>query len=40
MICDQKLGGCGYKQPKMSKHGLGIKIEHLDDNFDQTKDKK
>ena len=22
------------------KQGLGIKIEHLDDNFDQTKDRK
>jgi DNA-directed RNA polymerase beta' subunit len=24
----------------LSKQGLGIKIEHLDDNFDQTKDRK
>lgn len=39
-ICDAKSGGCGYKQPKLSKQGIGIKIEYLDDNFDQTKDRK
>lgn len=39
-ICDAKFGGCGYKQPKISKQGLGFKIEHLDENFDQTKDRK
>jgi len=39
-ICDPKMGGCGYKQPKLEKQGLGVKIEYLDDNFDQTKDRK
>ena len=39
-VCDPKFGGCGYRQPKLMKQGLGIKIEHLDDNFDQTKDRK
>lgn len=27
-------------QPKLSVVGLGIKVEYLDDNFDQTKDRK
>lgn len=39
-ICDPKTGGCGYKQPKLAKQGLAIKIEYLDENFDQTKDRK
>lgn len=39
-VCDPKFGGCGYRQPKLSKQGLGVKIEHLDENFDQTKDRK
>lgn len=39
-ICDPKHGGCGYRQPKISKQGLGFKIEHLDDNYDKTKDRK
>jgi len=38
--CDPKHGGCGYKQPKLSKEGLGIRVEYLDENFDQTKDRK
>lgn len=39
-VCDPKIGGCGYKQPRLTKQGIGIKIEHLDENFDQTKDRK
>lgn len=38
--CDPDTGGCGYAQPKYSKFGLGIKIEFMDENFDQTKDRK
>lgn len=40
MVCEQKSGGCGYKQPKLSKQGIGIKIEYTDENVDQTKDRK
>lgn len=40
MRCDQRHGGCGYVQPKLSVQGLGIKVEYLDENFDQTKDRK
>ena len=39
-VCDSQSGGCGYKQPKLGKQGLAIKIEYLDENFDQTKDRK
>lgn len=39
-VCDSKTGGCGYKQPKLAKQGLAIKVEYLDENFDQTKDRK
>lgn len=39
-ICDAKTGGCGYKQPKLAKQGLAIRVEYLDENFDQTKDRK
>jgi DNA-directed RNA polymerase II subunit RPB1 len=38
--CDPLTGGCGYKQPKLTKAGLAINIEYLDENFDQTKDRK
>lgn len=38
--CDQQHGGCGYVQPKLSVQGLAIKVEYLDENFDQTKDRK
>lgn len=40
LVCDPKSGGCGYKQPKLGRMGLALKIEFLDENFDQTKDRK
>lgn len=39
-LCDPTSGGCGYKQPKLMKAGLAINIEYLDENHDQTKDRK
>lgn len=38
--CKSEFGGCGYKQPKLSHKGLQILIEHRDDNFDLTRDRK
>jgi len=39
-VCDQKDGGCGFQQPRLSIQGLGISVEHVDENFDATKDRK
>lgn len=39
-VCDQQNGGCGFQQPRMSIHGLGISVEQVDENFDATKDRK
>ena len=39
-VCDQKDGGCGFQQPRLSVQGLGISVEHVDENFDATKDRK
>ena len=38
--CESEKGGCGYKQPKYRKSGLGIAIEYRDVNFDDTRDRK
>lgn len=39
-LCDPQTGGCGYRQPKLAKEGLSIRVEYLDEDFDQTKDRK
>ena len=39
-ICDPETGGCGYQQPKYTKSGLRIIVEHHDENFDQARDRK
>ena len=31
--CDVE-GGCGHVQPKFTRNGLRIMVEHNDDNFD------
>ena len=38
--CKSEFGGCGYKQPKFAQKGLQIFVEHRDENFDMTKDRK
>lgn len=38
--CKSEFGGCGYKQPKFGFKGLQIFVEHRDDNFDLTRDRK
>lgn len=38
--CDSTTGGCGHTQPKFSKSGLRIIVEHKDENYDQAKDRK
>ena len=38
--CDPSVGGCGHDQPKFTKTGLRIQIEHMDKNFDQGRDRK
>jgi len=32
--------GCGYVQPKYTKSGLRIIVEHNDEEFDAARDKK
>ena len=38
--CDVENGGCSFVQPKYTKNGLRIIIEHHDENFDQARDRK
>ena len=39
-MCKSEFGGCGYRQPKFASKGLQIFIEHRDENFDLTRDRK
>lgn len=32
--CDAETGGCSYKQPKYTKNGLRIEIEHQSEQYD------
>lgn len=38
--CDPQAGGCGHKQPKFTKTGLRIQIEHMDEQYDAGRDRK
>lgn len=39
-VCAIESGGCGYRQPKITKGSLRVEIEFRDENFDKTRDRK